>query len=275
VPPAPRPPIALTIAGSDPSGGAGIQADLKTFSALSVYGAAAITAITVQDTRGVSAVRALEPALVAAQARAVLDDLHPGAVKLGMLANAAIAGALADLFRSCAPRHLVVDPVLVSKGGHRLLDEDAIQVLRESLLPLATVLTPNLPEAAALLDRTEGAVLADPERACRDLAALGPRAVLLKGGHAGGAWSDDLLWDGAELLRLPARRIGTLNTHGTGCTLSAALAALLARQKPLHEAAREAKAYVTAAIAAGADWQLGAGQGPVHHFHAWWPEATG
>ena len=269
-----KPPIALTIAGSDPSGGAGIQADLKTFSALAVYGASAITAITVQNTLGVTSFRALPPDLVIAQAAAVLDDLRPAAVKLGMLANATIARALAELFRAQPPPQLVVDPVLVSKSGQRLLDEDAIEVVRESILPLAGVLTPNLPEAAALLDRAEGAVLADPERACRDLAALGPRAVLLKGGHAGGAWSDDLLWDGAELLRLPARRIGTLNTHGTGCTLSAALAALLARGKPLHEAAREAKDYVSAAITAGADWQLGAGQGPVHHFHAWWPEAT-
>ena len=270
-----RVPVALSIAGSDPSGGAGVQADLKTFAALGVHGAAALTALTAQNTREVRAVHELPPEFVVAQVEAVLDDLEVGATKLGMLASAPIVRALAACLRARGVERLVVDPVMVSKGGARLLRDDAVEALRTEILPLATVATPNLPEAAVLLGVAERDVRADPQGACRRLAQLGPRAVVLKGGHAGGSYSEDLLWDGRELLRLPARRIATENTHGTGCTFSAAIAALLARGADLHEAAGQAKAYVTAALEGAREWRVGGGHGPVHHFHAWWPEPPG
>ncbi len=269
---APRaPPVALSIAGSDPSGGAGIQADLKTFAALETYGAAVLTALTVQNTRGVRAVHDLPASFVAAQIDGVLEDLEVAAVKTGMLARPEVIAVVAERLSAHAVRNLVVDPVMVAKSGDRLLDQGAVAVLRHALLPLAAVVTPNLPEAAALLELAEGQVLCDLEGACRSLLALGPRAVVLKGGHAGGAHSDDLFFDGQELVRLPARRIDTQNTHGTGCAFSAALAALLARGATPSEAARGAKAYVTGAIEGAKEWRLGHGHGPVHHFHSLWP----
>ena len=265
------PVVALSIAGSDPGGGAGIQADLKTFAALGVHGAAALTALTVQNTREVRAVQLVPAAFVRAQVEAVLDDLNVRAVKLGMLGGAECVRMLARLFVERPLANLVLDPVMVSKGGARLLEEGAVEALRKELLPLARVITPNLPEAADLLQMSERDVLVDPRGACEQLLALGPRAVLLKGGHAGGSYSEDLLWDGSELVRLPARRVASENTHGTGCTLSAALAALLARGLSLPEAAQGAKSYVTAALQGAREWKLGGGHGPVHHFHAWWP----
>jgi len=258
-----RPPTALSIAGSDPSGGAGVQADLKTFSALEVYGAAAITALTVQNTTGVQAVHPVAPELVAAQVDAVLDDLPIDAVKLGLLGSADTVRAVAASLARGAHGPLVLDPVLRASDGTGLLNTAGLVALRETLLPLADVLTPNLPEAAALLAWPADEVRADPERACRALLELGPRAVLLKGGHAGGSQSEDLLWDGAELVRLSARRIDSRNTHGTGCVLSSALAAHLARGASLHDAARGAKTTVTAALEAAVDWKLGAGRGPL------------
>jgi hydroxymethylpyrimidine/phosphomethylpyrimidine kinase len=264
-----RPTVALTIAGSDPCGGAGIQGDLKTFSALEVFGAAAVTAVTVQDTRGVRAVHPLEPAWVAAQIDAVLGDLPVDAIKVGMLATAAVAAVVAERLRA-AERPVVLDPVLAASGGERLLAEDGLAVLRAELLPLADVLTPNLAEAAALLGLAEGEVLSAPETAVRALRDLGPRAVVLKGGHAGGAYSEDLYFDGVELARLPARRIPSRNTHGTGCAFSSAVAAYLARGDARLEAARRAKAFVTGAIEGAREWTLGQGTGPLHHLHPWW-----
>jgi hydroxymethylpyrimidine/phosphomethylpyrimidine kinase len=263
----------LTIAGSDSGGGAGIQADLKTFSALGVYGASVITALTAQNTRAVTAIHDVPPEFVRAQMDAVFDDIAFAAVKVGMLSSPAIIGVVADGLRRRGARNVVVDPVMVAKSGDRLLRADAISALRECLLPLATLITPNLPEAAVLLEREEAedeaGMIADAAR----LRELGPRAVLLKGGHLEkGAASLDVLDDGAEPLTLAALRVATANTHGTGCTLSSAIAALLARGLALRAAVREAKAYVTAAIRAADRLNVGHGHGPVHHFHALWRE---
>ncbi len=265
-----RVPIALSIAGSDPSGGAGIHADLKTFSALSVYGAAVITALTAQNTRGVFAIHDPPVSFVLQQVDAVLDDLEVGAVKIGMLGGAALIEVLADRLRDVHP--LVLDPVMVAKGGAALLPAEALVALRTRLVPLAQVLTPNLPEAAALLHEDLSSVLGDPEGACRRLLLLGPRAVVLKGGHGGGDTSDDFFCDGSTLVRLSAPRTATKNTHGTGCTFSAAITALLARGLSGEEAVRGAKTYVTAAIAAADGLGVGQGHGPVHHFFALWPD---
>ncbi len=259
-------PNILSIAGSDPSGGAGIQADVKAISANGGYAMAALTALTAQNTRGVAAAEMISPNFVARQIEMVRDDIRIDAVKTGMLGTAdiirAVAGALADLK---AP--IVVDPVMVAKGGHRLLAPEAVGALREDLLPIATVLTPNLPEAADLLDIAEATTPAQMEAQARDLLSLGPDAVLLKGGHLAGGDSPDLLAASDGLTWLEGERHATANTHGTGCTLSAALAALLARGLPLPDAAAAAKRYVASAIAASDRLDVGGGHGPVHHFH--------
>ena len=263
-------PIAVTIAGSDSSGGAGIQADLKTFSALGVYGASVIAALTAQNTRGVTAIHDVPPDFVAAQMDAVFSDLAVGAVKIGMLSQPKVIQAVADGLQRHNQENVVLDPVMVAASGDRLLAPKAVAVLREVLIPRALVLTPNLPEAAALLEsplaQTESEMRAQGEK----LLALGARAVLIKGGHGKGAQSVDLLIEPNAVTRLAAERIDTANTHGTGCTLSAAIAAGLAKGLNLAEAARHAKAYVTAAIAASDNLSIGKGHGPVHHFHHWW-----
>jgi len=267
-------PNVLTIAGSDPSGGAGIQADLKTFSALGVYGASVITALTAQNTQGVRGFTVVEPAFVADQIDSVFDDLRIDAVKIGMVATAAIATAIAERLRHYRARSIVLDPVMVAKSGDLLLQDDAIVAIREELVPLATVMTPNLPEAAVLCGEAAPVTLAEMHRTVRSLHHLGARAVLLKGGALDSADSPDVLFDGIEAIELPARRIATRNTHGTGCTLSAAIAALLPRY-PLLEAVRRAKAYLTDALAASGRLTVGSGHGPVHHFHALWTEDRG
>jgi hydroxymethylpyrimidine/phosphomethylpyrimidine kinase len=266
-------PNVLTIAGSDSGGGAGIQADLKTFSALGAYGASVITALTAQNTRTVSAIHDLPPEFVSAQMDAVFDDIDFTAVKIGMLSRPAIIEVVADRLRCYRAQNIVLDPVMVAKSGDRLLRAEAVSALRRHLLPLATVVTPNLPEAAVLLDLEEAEDEAGMIDAAARLRALGPQAVLLKGGHlVKGADSIDVLDDGAEPLTLAAPRIATENTHGTGCTLSSAIAALLARGLSLRDAVRGAKAYVTAAISAADRLMVGHGHGPVHHFHALWRE---
>ncbi|MBM3988257.1 MAG: bifunctional hydroxymethylpyrimidine kinase/phosphomethylpyrimidine kinase [Planctomycetes bacterium] len=262
--------IALTIAGSDPSGGAGIQADLKTFSALGVYGAAAITSLTAQNTREVRAIQTPPCEFVAHELDCVFEDLEVAATKIGMLSSSTLIRTVAERLRAHGARHIVLDPVMVAKSGAKLLADESVAALRSELFPLASVLTPNLPEAAVLLDTDEASVLRAPERACEQLVALGARAVVLKGGHAHGATSDDLWFDGAHCVRLSAVRTPSRNTHGTGCTFSAAIAALLARGESPLAAVEGAKRYVSAAIAGSADWQLGHGHGPVHHFHALW-----
>jgi hydroxymethylpyrimidine/phosphomethylpyrimidine kinase len=278
-----RVPVALSIAGSDPSGGAGIQADLKTFSALGVYGAAAVTALTAQNSRGVTAVVELDPGFVSAELLAVLGDLRVDAVKIGMLGGAATIEAVAAVLSRFATIPVVLDPVMVAKSGAALLKPAALLSLRRLLVPRAALLTPNLPEAAALLEESEDAVQRDPRRAAERLLALGPGAVLLKGGHAGGERSDDLFFDGREWLTLPARRLDTPNTHGTGCTLSAAVAAGLSHGQPLAYAVAAAKEYLHGALVAGAALgifeenaegdpsALPARHGPLHHFFAFWP----
>jgi hydroxymethylpyrimidine/phosphomethylpyrimidine kinase len=263
-------PIAVTIAGSDPSGGAGIEADLKTFSALGVYGAAVTTALTAQNTKGVFGIHDVPADFVAAQLNAVFTDLDPGAVKIGMLANAAIIDVVAAALDRHRPRNVVLDPVIIATSGKELLRGDALGRLRD-LMARARVVTPNLPEAAVLLD-AEPARNEDEMRAqAQKLLAFGAGAVLVKGGHGTGPQSVDVLVeaDGAAL-RLPAPRIATKNTHGSGCTLASAIAAGLAKGLPLQKAAQQAKAYVSAAIAAADRLGVGSGRGPLHHFHAWW-----
>jgi hydroxymethylpyrimidine/phosphomethylpyrimidine kinase len=262
--------IAVTIAGSDSGGGAGIQADLKTFSALGVYGASVITALTAQNTQGVQAIHDVPPDFVAAQIDAVFSDLNVAAVKIGMLSRVPTIEAVAAGIARHRMKNVVLDPVMIATSGDRLLAPDAIDSLRRLLIPRADIITPNLPEAAALLDvsiaKDESEMRAQGER----LIAVGATAVLIKGGHGSGADSVDLLIgkDGVE--RLAAPRVATRNTHGTGCTLSSAIAAGLAKGLTLTDAVRAAKAYVTAAIGAADKLNIGKGHGPVHHFHPWW-----
>jgi len=263
-------PNLLAIAGSDPSGGAGIQADLKTFSALGCYGMAVVTALTAQNTRGVRSVHVPPAAFVADQIDAVFDDIRVDSVKIGMLATADIANAVADGLLRHRPRIIVLDPVMVATSGHPLLAPDAIATIRERLLPMASLVTPNLPEAALLLGTTAPRDLAGMRDAAQALHRRGAPAVLLKGGHLSGASSDDLLWDGAVEQVLTAPRISTTSTHGTGCTLSSAIAAFLPQMSDLAAAVARAKAYVTGALQSADRLTVGGGHGPVHHFHALW-----
>lgn len=263
-------PIALSIAGSDPSGGAGIQADLKTFSALGAYGGAVITALTAQNTRGVTGIHNVPADFVALQIDTLFADLHVDAVKIGMISSADIARAVATSLRRVGARNVVLDPVMIAKSGHALLDPTAVAVLREELVPLATVITPNLPEAGVLLGGEMPKSLDDMRDAVRALHRLGPAYVYLKGGHLGGAESPDLLYDGTTTVELSAKRVQTANTHGTGCTLSSAIAALLPQRPDVRRAVEDAKAYLTGAIAAGDHLQVGGGHGPVHHFYSVW-----
>ena len=266
--------IAVTIAGSDSGGGAGIQADLKTFSALGVYGASVITALTAQNTKGVTGIHDVPPDFITAQIDAVFSDLDVGAVKIGMLSQGSAIAAVASGLDRYRQSNVVLDPVMVATSGDRLLKADAVDNLRRLLIPKAIVVTPNLPEAAALLDTA----IATDETAMRQqaerLLALGAKAVLIKGGHGSGAESVDLLVGPNGVERLAAPRFATRNTHGTGCTLSSAIAAGLAKGLGLIEAVRAAKSYVTAAIAAADRLSIGSGHGeghgPVHHFYRQW-----
>jgi len=260
---------ALTIAGSDSGGGAGIQADLKTFGALGVYGMSAITAVTAQNTRTVSRIAELDPGMVVAQIDAVADDIGVDAVKTGMLFSAAIVAAVAAAIRRHRMTNLVVDPVMVAKSGARLLRDDAVAALQRELLPLATVITPNLPEAAVLagfaVDDEASAL-----EAARRIRDLGPACVVIKGGHRPGTEVVDLFFDGAVVERLTGERIATSSTHGTGCTLSAAITAFLALGLPPLDAVTRAREYLFAALRSAPG--LGGGAGPVDHFHALrWP----
>lgn len=260
-------PIALTIAGSDCSGGAGIQADLKTFAALGVYGASVITALTAQNTQGVTGIHGVPPDFVTAQIDAVFADLDVGAVKIGMLAQPAIIEVVAAALSRWSPGHVVLDPVMVATSGDRLLAPDAVDALRARLIPCALLITPNLPEAAALLNEPVACDEAAIESQGRRLLAMGCRAVLVKGGHGAGSESIDYLIDASGTIALAAPRIATRNTHGTGCSLSSAIAAGLAKGEPLETAVRNAKAFVSAAIAAADRFSVGKGHGPIHHFH--------
>ena len=265
-----RTPIAVTIAGSDSGGGAGIQADLKTFSALGVYGASVLTALTAQNTLGVQGIHDVPPGFVAQQMDSVFSDLPVAAVKIGMLSRTAVIEAVAAGLDRHGAANVVLDPVMVATSGDRLLSSDAVEAIRAALMPRALLVTPNLPEAAALLDADLATTEDEALRQGQAILARGARAVLMKGGHGSSAESVDLLIDRAGVERLAAPRVATRNTHGTGCTLSAAIAAGLAKGLSLREAVKEAKSYVQAAIAAADTLHIGAGHGPVHHFHAWW-----
>ena len=259
--------IVLSIAGSDSSGGAGIQADIKTFSALGVYGATAITAITAQNTQGVHAQFALPPQMVHDQIVAVVEDLHTAAIKIGMLANAEVANSVADALEQC-DIPIILDPVIVSTSGHRLLSVEAEEVVKQRLLPLATLLTPNIPEMETLANmpiRTGE----DKALAAEHLFGYGVKAILLKGGHEVGDTKSDILFthsaEGIKYMTFTAETIPTRNTHGTGCTLSSAIAAYIARGCEVEDAIRHAKEFVTEAIRHGADIATGHGYGPVNH----------
>jgi hydroxymethylpyrimidine/phosphomethylpyrimidine kinase len=268
-------PIALTIAGSDSGGGAGIQADLKTFSALGIYGASVVTALTAQNTQGVSAIHDLPADFVTSQIDAVYSDFKIAATKIGMLSVPATIEAVAAGLERHQAKNVVLDPVMVAASGDPLLKPQAVETLKRQLIPRALLVTPNLAEAAALA----GAEIARDEKEMRVqgeiIFALGAGAVLIKGGHGVGPHAIDLLIDRDGVRRFVARRIETRNTHGTGCTLSSAIAAELARNLPLAEAVALAKNYVTEAIAAADVLHVGKGRGPVHHFHAHWPKISG
>jgi len=267
-------PIALTIAGSDSSGGAGIQADLKTFSALHVYGASVITALTAQNTLGVEGIHSVPAPFVSVQLDAVLDDLDISAIKIGMVGSGEVAAVIARTLPAYAESPVVIDPVTVSESGHLLLDEGAKDIVHKKLFPLADLLTPNLHEAAELL----GCPFAQSEEEMRaqacSLMGMGPRAVLLKGGHGQGNEAVDIFFDGSEYMRLPAPRIDTRNTHGTGCTLSSAITSFLAHGTTMRDAVIRAKVYLTDSLSHADDLNVGAGAGPVHHFSTLWQEKT-
>ena len=263
-------PTALSIAGLDPSGGAGIAADLKTFSALGVYGAAVATALTAQNRTGVFGIHDVPPDFIAAQIDAVFADLAIGAVKIGMLGTPAAIEVVATALDRYQPRAVVLDPVMIASSGQLLLRGQALGALRD-LIARVSVLTPNLPEAAALLGTDAARDEAEMRAQAEKLLAFGAGAVVIKGGHGAGAESVDILLDASgESLRLAAPRLATQNTHGTGCTLSSAIAAGLAKGLPLPAAAREAKAFVSAALAAADRLGVGSGPGALHHFQAWW-----
>ncbi len=264
-----RLPTALTIAGSDPSGGAGIQADLKTFTALGVYGASVIVALTAQNTQGVTGVHAVPPAFTTQQIDAVAADLRIAATKTGMLGDAATVAAVASAIQRHKLTPLVVDPVMVATSGDVLLSYDAIDAVRQLLIPLATVITPNLHEAAKLLDTRAAKTAGDMEQQGRKLLALGCHAVLIKGGHSTGDDAIDVLVTRDALEHFSAKKVVTANTHGTGCTLSAAITAFLVQGMTLHRAVQNAKLYLTAALESAAKQHVGQGSGPVDHLVIW------
>jgi len=272
--PGQRPPHALSIAGVDPSGGAGVLADIKAMSALGAYGCAVIAALTAQNTQGVTGISPVPPAFVAQQIDTLFADVPIDAVKIGMLGQQPVTITVAERLARWKPAHVVLDPVMVAKSGDLLLDRDALGALREALLPQTTLITPNLPEAGQLLGERPVETLKEMRRVAEKLRNLmahsGEHWVMLKGGHLPGEAAIDLLHDGDRMIELAAPRIDTRNTHGTGCTLSAALAALLPQSADVPEAARRAKAYLTEAIRQADRLAVGAGHGPVHHFHAWW-----
>lgn len=261
----------LTIAGSDSGGGAGIQADIKTISAIGCYGMSVITALTAQNTRGVTAIHALPPPFVVEQMAAVFTDIGADAVKIGMLYSAELIEAVTEALNKHHARNIVLDPVMVAQSGDKLLQDDAIQAIKDHLMPLADVVTPNLPEAEVLLAQKIES-LEDMQRAARALAQFGSRSILIKGGHLEESKSTDLLYLTEEdrFVVLEAERIESRNNHGTGCTLSSAIAAYLSRGNRTEDAVRKAKTYIQNAIRAGAQYKIGHGHGPVHHFFEFW-----
>ncbi len=267
----PPPPVVLTIAGSDSSGGAGLQADLKTFAAHGVYGASVVTAITAQNTRAVSAVFPVPGTMIAAQLDAIFRDLDVKAIKIGMTGTGEAISALVAALKVWTGPPVVLDPVMVAGSGDALLADEAFTALRDRLLPCATLITPNLPEAARLLGTDEARSVQDMQTQIKALARLGARAVLLKGGHLPGNTAIDLFYDGAQLHKFERPRVATPHTHGSGCTMASAIAARLALGDDMLNAVARAKAYISAAIRHAATLEVGHGSGPLHHFHALWP----
>lgn len=267
-------PNVLTIAGVDPSGGAGILADVKAMSALGGYGCAVVAALTAQNTQAVTHIHPVPVDFVGAQIDTLFKDVTIHGCKIGMLGQAPVIRIVADKFGKRCPQHVVLDPVMVAKSGDMLLETSAVGELREALLPFATMITPNLPEAGVLLQVRAAESLKEMRQQAERLRKImnhsGQRWVFLKGGHLPGNETTDLLHDGDVMIEMPGQRINTRNTHGTGCTLSAALATLLAKGLPAQEAAAQAKAYLVAAIAESGQLSVGQGHGPVHHFHALW-----
>ncbi len=261
----------LTIAGSDSGGGAGIQADLKTFAAIGCYGMSVITALTAQNTQGVTAIHALPPSFAIEQMTAVFTDIGADAVKIGMLYSAELIEAISETLNKYRARNIVLDPVMVAQSGDKLLQDDAIQAIKDHLMPVADVVTPNLPEAEVLLGQKIES-FEDMQRAARSLAQFGSRSVLIKGGHLEESKSTDLLYLTEEdrFVSLEADRIASANNHGTGCTLSSAIAAYMSRGSHIEEATRQAKTFIHKAIGAGAAYKIGHGHGPVHHFFEFW-----
>jgi hydroxymethylpyrimidine/phosphomethylpyrimidine kinase len=268
-------PNILTIAGIDPSGGAGVLADIKAMSALGAYGTGVVAALTAQNTQAVTAVFPVPADFVARQIDTLFADVRIDAVKIGMLGEQSVIRIVAERLSHWKPVHLVLDPVMVAKSGDHLLERSAIHELRDNLLPMATMLTPNLPEAGVLLGSSQADNVKEMRRAAEKLRRLlsdsGERWIFLKGGHLPGNDTIDVLYNGDRLIELPGRRINTPNTHGTGCTLSAALAALLPQVNDVPQAAHRAKEYLVAAIARSGELDVGSGHGPVQHFHQWWP----
>jgi hydroxymethylpyrimidine/phosphomethylpyrimidine kinase len=263
-------PNVLSIASIDPSGGAGSFADLKAFSALGAYGAGVVVALTAQNTRAVTGIHEAPVEFSRVQIDTLFEDVRIDSVKIGALVSAPIIRMVAERLRRWQPRFVVLDPVMVAKSGDRLLREDAVQAMRDELLPLATVVTPNLPEAGDLLGRGITEAPDDMRGAARALAEMGARHVLVKGGHGTGDTLVDLLYNGNRFIELPAERIRTKNTHGTGCTLSSAIAALLPQRPTVEAAVRDAREYVLGAIRAADRLDVGSGHGPLHHFHSLW-----
>ena len=261
----------LTIAGSDSGGGAGIQADLKTFSAIGCYGMSVITALTAQNTQGVKAIHAVPPAFAVEQIEAVLSDIGADAIKIGMLYSAELIEAVAQALKKHGARKIVLDPVMVAQSGDKLLQDDAIEAIKTHLMPLADVVTPNIPEAAVLCGR-QLTRWSDIESAAETLAKYGSRSILIKGGHGDERKSTDLLFLAGEgrFVSLETDRIETRNNHGTGCTLSSAIASYMAKGSDVEEAVQKAKTFMNHSIAAGAAYTIGHGHGPVHHFFQWW-----
>lgn len=267
-------PIAVTIAGSDSGGGAGIQADLKTFSALGVYGASVIAALTAQNTKGVTGIHDVPAEFVTAQLDAVYSDLKVRATKIGMLSRPATIEAVAAGLNKYKAQNVVLDPVMVAASGDRLLVPEAVDTIKRLLFPLAGIVTPNLAEAAALLDQPLAKHESEMAAQGEALLALGARAVLVKGGHSESKYAVDILVEPSGIRRFTAERIDTTHTHGTGCTLSSAIAAGLATGLVLHDAIAAAKNYITGALQAGINLGIGSGRGPVHHFHGLWAKST-
>ena len=261
----------LSIAGSDSGGGAGIQADLKTASALGCYGMSVITALTAQNTKGVMAIHAVPPEFVDAQIEAIFDDMGIDAVKIGMLFSAEIIEVVARQLKKHDAKNIVLDPVMIAQSGDSLITDEAVSALKDHLLPMATIVKPNIPEASKLLGRKFAASM-DLESAAREIATCGCQSVLVTGGHAKTPESNDVLYINPEdrLVLFREQRVATNNNHGTGCTLSSAIAGFLAKNYSIEDSVREAKAYITKALQVGADYRLGHGHGPVHHFHEFW-----